>query len=437
MRTRSSWFCLVSVTALLQGCETTYHVGDNHQPIGCQADDACASDTTCDLALGACVRPPPTSNIDILFLIDNSPSMAPKQAALAASIAKLIQKLDLAGSDYHIGIATSDVGTDVAAGSTWGGSVGACDTYAGDDGALQDLACTSRTATTMTARAACSAQCPDPKFVPSDGNHFISKVHGKTNVPVDLQLDPRTGKMVDRGPEDAFKCMALVGDAGCGVEAQLEGAKRALDGHRGSNAGFLRPGSLLAVIFITDEDDCSVQLARRTENNPSTRDCSTPDHNASADCFNLDYRCLARSVDCDEAMNTPGLKQNCKERATSYLEPVQKYVSFLSGLRPRTRLLVSGIWSLPPGNQKGRVEIAYSSGGSTTPFLNRASGAGAACVSPKDPQVFGQVQFRLSAFAQQFKNHSESSICDVDNYATALDQLADAIVAQAGLASSS
>lgn len=47
---------------------------------------------------------------------------------------------------------------------------------------------------------------------------------------------------------------------------------------------------LLCVGVITNEDDCSVQLARRAEKDPSTRNCSAPDTQAGPDCYNLDYR---------------------------------------------------------------------------------------------------------------------------------------------------
>ena len=46
-------------------------------------------------------------DVDILFLIDNSPSMSPKQKALASNIPKFIQKIDATGANYHVGISTS------------------------------------------------------------------------------------------------------------------------------------------------------------------------------------------------------------------------------------------------------------------------------------------------------------------------------------------
>jgi hypothetical protein len=372
-------------------------------------------------------------DVDILFLIDNSPSMTPKQQALALNIPKFIQKIDDTGANYHVGIATSDIGTDVQPGQPWGGNIGKCDTYEGDDGVLQAVACDSRTDVSSQAKNACTMLCPDDKFVPNDGHRFISKVDGVTNVPVSMELDPMSGKMIDRGPIHAFQCMALVGDSGCGVEGQLEGSKRALDGHRSENSGFLRNNSVLAVIYITDEDDCSVQMAKRDQLNPVTRDCDVTQAD-SFDCYNIDYRCLARSTQCDQTMLVPGVKSNCKERANNYLETVDKYYKFFSTLRPASKLLVSGIWTQPSIFKGGHLEIAAGSNGPQTQYLNRAQGGGASCTYSGDASVFGQAQYRLSNFAKQFGTESdgtpsalEVSICDIDNYPTALDKIAKAI----------
>ena len=372
-------------------------------------------------------------DIDILFVIDNSPSMTPKQKALAQNIPKFMQKIDDTGASYHVGIVTSDVGTDPSKGVFWGGSIGKCDTFAGDDGMLQTAACTTRTDITTEAQAACNTLCPDPQYVPRDGNRFIAKIDGITNVPVKAEADPMTGVVGDVGPIKAFQCMALVGDSGCGVEGQLEGAKRALDGHLLENSGFLRPDSILAVIYITDEDDCSVQLAKRSQNNPATRDCD-PSQPDAADCYNIDYRCLARSIQCNESLLTPGVKTGCMERPDNYLDPVAKYYNFFAALRPPTQLLVSGIWTLPSISGGGRVEIVQPLGAGGTAQLNRAHATGASCSYAKDPNIFGQAQYRLSAFAGMFGKSPdgspsalEVSICDIDNYPTALDKIAGAI----------
>src|SRR5690606_13334754 len=56
----------------------------------------------------------------------------------------------------------------------------------------------------------------------------------------------------------AFSAIASLGASGCGFEQHLEAAKRALDGKNPVNAGFLRDDAYLALIFIQDEDDCSI-----------------------------------------------------------------------------------------------------------------------------------------------------------------------------------
>lgn len=376
------------------------------------------------------VVPGGSGGVDILFVVDNSPSMAPKQRALAAGIGSLIRTLDQTAVSYHIGVISTDVGTNTAAGAPWGGGVGSCDTFTGDDGVLQVKACSSRNLLTADSRAACMASCPDPKYVPTDGSLFVWRDANKTNVPADLRVDPGSGKMLDYGPENAFKCIALLGDGGCGIESPLDATRRALDGHRAENNGFLRKDSLLAVVYLSDEDDCSVQLSRRSENNPATRDCTDPSQDASYDCYNLDYRCLARSVRCDQPMNTPGSKTNCRERADNYLESVSKYATFLKSLRPADKLLVSGIWTRPGIEEGGKVVISRGSGSTSSTSLNRAGGMDASCYSTSSAGVFGQAQRRLTSFAKSFAGSREYSICDIDNYGSALSEIAQIVVSR-------
>jgi hypothetical protein len=365
-------------------------------------------------------------DVDILFVIDNSPSMSPKQKALAENIPKFIQKIDSFGVNYHVGIVTTDVGTTVSDGATWGaGSEPSCDTFSGDDGRLQDITCDKRNTVSPEASNACATLCPDNRFKPTDGTKYISKIDGKTNVPTDLKLDSATGQMVDYGPTNAFKCMALVGDAGCGVEGPLEAVKRAIS--NSANTGFIRDNSVLAVIFITDEDDCSVKAARRSELNPGYRNCNAaqPD---SYDCYKVDYRCMARSLTCNEPMTTASAKTGCKERVDNFLEPVQTYYDALLKVRSADKLLVSGIWTLPnidtAASSGGKVTIG---GGPLTSDLRRE----AACVNSTNSAVVGQPQFRMSQLANLFGKDSDGisnapqlNVCDTANYPAALDTIA-------------
>lgn len=434
MRSSLRTLTAVSLFISLSSCGATYDVGTLDRTIGCTFDEDCIEDGACDFATRTCRPRPASRNIDILFLIDNSASMAPKQAMLVRDISKFLQRLDEAGADYHIGFVTSDIGSWAGPGSFWGTPVNGCNSFEGDDGLLQAAACKSRSPkVTPDAQNVCAMLCRDTRFVPTDGKPYLSKVGGVTNVPAAWDIDMVTGKRIDRGIERAFACMGLVGDGGCGTEGQLEAVKRSLDGHRPENAGFLRPGSTLAVIFLTDEDDCSIKMSERLQNDPVTMDCATPDFDAPTSCFNTDYRCTARSIKCDQPMNVAGVKTNCKARA-SFLESEATYVWFLKRLRPPGRLFVGGIWSLGPLDggdaMSAGLTVYHSALGKTSPLLNRKPSF---CATSEYGTVSSNPQLRLSKFSRAFSAHEEADLCRPDDYAASLDGMAQRIVRMAGL----
>jgi hypothetical protein len=63
----------------------------------------------------------------------------------------------------------------------------------------------------------------------------------------------------DPNMEQTFACAANVGTGGPGMEMPLHASELALDDRvaDGTNAGFLREDALLAIVYLTDEDDCS------------------------------------------------------------------------------------------------------------------------------------------------------------------------------------
>ncbi len=171
-----------------------------------------------------------TNKLDILFVVDNSSSTIDKQTVFAANFPRFVQALDAfpAGRpDLHVGVVDTTV--DIGAPGFSNGAAGCPSPDPGDDGLLQN-----------TARiAGCSA--PTGQYIVdgagSDGTR-------STNY---------TGTL-----DQALSCIAQIGDTGCGFEAPLEAMQRALDGSRPENAGFVRADADLAVVIITDEDDCSV-----------------------------------------------------------------------------------------------------------------------------------------------------------------------------------
>lgn len=397
---------------------------------------SCASDegvirTVCGDAIHVFEEQPFSTlrkDLDVLFVMDNAASMAAKQRALLDSIPPFLAKLEASQINYHVGITTSDVGTNVAKDSPWMIGSPQCDTYSGDDGLLQAIPCSSRAGLSAEATAACASLCPDAKFIPTDNRRFISRVDGVSNVPTSLRTDPTTGAVQDEGPLRALRCMGFVGDSGCGATSPLEASKRALDGHRTENAGFLRANSQLLVIYLADEEDCSVPLAQRSLLNPLVRDCD-PAKPDAPDCYQVDFRCFSQSVTCNESLLVPGLKTNCKERTNTALESIQKYARFFGLLRPPSKLFMSGIWPKPSVADGGKVDLVHS-GGTTSADLDLSTGASAACISADTPRLFGRAQLRLSRFAELFGKDgegtpffSEASICEPADYLRPLDRV--------------
>ena len=104
-------------------------------------------------------------DVDILFMIDNSPSMSPKQKALASNISALIQKLEKNKLNYHIGVVSTDIGSTTAPGTTFRGVCRASDTEAwavGTGGAIFSIGATSATreASVTTVNDFNAVDCP-------------------------------------------------------------------------------------------------------------------------------------------------------------------------------------------------------------------------------------------------------------------------------------
>jgi hypothetical protein len=176
-----------------------------------------------------------THKIDILFMVDNSPSMTAMQAQLQTQFAQFLQPfVDLAGvgfyADLHIGVVTSDYG----AGDTAGG--GCQPSPGGQKGLLQTTAAAGQT------NVGCAAPVGSP---------YISYQFGAAGDQSNLPGTTSAAQLAS-----TFTCMASVGASGCGFEHQLESVYAALH-NQVENAGFLRADADLAVVFFTNEDDGS------------------------------------------------------------------------------------------------------------------------------------------------------------------------------------
>jgi hypothetical protein len=175
-------------------------------------------------------------DVDVLFMVDNSAEVVKAQAKLVDAFPAFIAALDQSTGgrpNLHVAIVSSDMG----AGSTTNGCSGN-----GQAGLFQ----------TAPKRIVNGALCDT---MLTGGARFIEYVNGNTNANY-------TGDIAD-----VFSCIAPLGEDGCGFEQSLLSLTHALGADNfdasgvprppAENAGFLRSNAILAIVMVTNEDDCS------------------------------------------------------------------------------------------------------------------------------------------------------------------------------------
>ena len=160
---------------------------------------------------------PGVSAVDLLFVIDDSGSMVQEQANLAREIPQLVR--DLASPPDHDGDGAPD----------WA--------------AVESL----RIAVANTDVGTGSVQYSGSHCVPGGDDGML---HGAGIY------EWVTGDDPDAFAAQVGSVVENIGIAGCAFEQQLEAAGRALD--RAGPSDFPREDALLAVVVVTDEEDCSV-----------------------------------------------------------------------------------------------------------------------------------------------------------------------------------
>lgn len=242
--------------------------------------------TTWDIGVPSDTRPesvqPPQKpkGVDVLLVVDNSPGMAYGQLWLGRDIEALTGSLDAlpGGPSYRVGVTSTDLGVGAFANSN-------C-SPAGDEGKL-------------LVRATCPA--------PSGGVKYVQRIGPALNVP---------GTM-----KEAVGCMIQLGDGGCGFEQPLEAMRVALS----TNPSFLRPDAALAVVILSNEDDCSAKSAT-LYNSADT----TLGPYASYRCFQYGVLCGGQKPPLEATV-----LQSCKPGGTWLHEVKPRYADFLRGLKPQ------------------------------------------------------------------------------------------------------
>jgi hypothetical protein len=279
---------------------------------------------------------PATRKADVLFVIDSSGSMAEEQARLAQQLPALYAAIRSSlreMPDLHVGVVTTDLGTGEH-------PIAFCETAGGDRGALValrgDAGTPAQPFIVDVAPAGCG-EVRDPAGTCT--SHACAADACAAEPGTAVVLDEETGcprcRNVTTRPADVFQATAQVGIQGCGFEQPLESMVRALDANP-ANAGFLRPDALLAVIVLTDEDDCSVRDERLFDGTQTEIDSPLGPLTS--------YRCFEFGVTCDVNTRTAtGERHACQPRsdADALLHPVQRYVDFLTALKDPGRIAVT------------------------------------------------------------------------------------------------
>jgi hypothetical protein len=208
----------------------------------------------------------PSRLLDLVFMIDNSPSMAPKVTKLNAQFPNLIAALQDPNDnnslpDLRVAIIDSDLGT----GGAW--ASGSCGPNASNENSVYG----DRGKFRMINATSCG--------VPSTDTLWLEYTNGQ---PVNFTGDIST----------AFACLAgNLGTLGCGEEHQLQAFEFAfVAGGLGNEPQhlMLRSNATLGLVFLTDEDDCSAatndaMFGDKTElrNESASLRCATRAHACS------------------------------------------------------------------------------------------------------------------------------------------------------------
>lgn len=347
--------------------------------------------------------------VDILFVVDNSGSMGGEQGTLAENFGAFIDVLEgqQVGANYRIGITTT-----------------------AGNGNLRATSCRSRLDEFLFSwqfgdideqQRGCLDNCDLDAIAIAEP--WVEKSSGTTNLPPGVSM------------AQALQCIGPQGINGPGLERPLESMRATL---LDDTQGFIRDDAVLAVIFVTDEADCSMDDADAAwiSSSEGMVFWTHPDRASSGVCW-------AAGVTCGGG---PGVYDDCvaEDKARSglpttdpddaVLYPVQRYVDVLTDIAEQKQLeggqgevlvaLLAGV----PLDYPTTGQIVYQD--SVFDDFNLEYGIGPGCgqgtETIQDPPGIPPVRLRQFADAFATDQGNIYSICD-DDYGVALSQIADAI----------
>ena len=361
---------------------------------------------------------------DILFVIDNSGSMAREQGTLAANFPRFVEVLEgeMVGASYRIGITTTDQQGLRATSCrsrlyefTWEGALGPSQQYIEQN--EQQRGCLNSCLHNDIDLVATAND--DGENVPRP---WLEKSSGSTNVPLGVTIP------------QALQCIGPQGINGFGYEMPLESMQYVL----ADNAeGFMRDDALLAVVFVTDEADCSMRPGHEDTIALSENAFWTyPDRPTSGVCWNAGVTCDGGPGTYDwcysQDKDWDGAPTDDPNAAVLY--PVDRYVSTLNDIANNKAarggngtVLVAVIAGVPEGYANG-TELVYRDSADWQFNLEYGIGPGCGVGTESIGDPPGIPPVRLREFAEQYATEGRNifSVCEAD-YAVALEEIAEAI----------
>jgi hypothetical protein len=300
-----------------------------------------------------------------------------------------------------VGVVTSDYGAGL------GNPGHGCDAYGGGEGGkLQAL-----------------GRYAAPGCQPPVGADYLAFNYkdGSSNLPAGQDL------------VQTFTCMASVigpgaGDVGCGFESPLESPYAALHDNLADNAGFLRKDALLAVVFLTNEDDSSA---------PPTSDLFGNDTSVYGALDS--YRSTRYGILCGGQMPPYGASAGpltgCVAAPDGLELGVQRYIDFFTlpaargGVKvdPRDVILVA----IDAPDEPVSVILTSDPSSPDYPGCDQLSEScvpvlAHSCRNPDQPEFYGDPAVRLNTVVRAASHHAVASICAAD-YSGAMKQVTDLI----------
>jgi hypothetical protein len=312
--------------------------------VGVDSADAPSSGPTINYKISVS----PNRLLDLVFMIDNSPSMAPKVAKMNAQFPKLIAALQDPNNnnslpDLRVAIIDSDLGTGGAYSSgSCGPNVSNGMSSYGDQGKFR-----------MINAAGCGVTSTDALWL-----------EYTKGTPVNFAGDINT----------VFACLASgLGTLGCGEEHQLQAFEFALvAGGLGNDLQhmMLRGNANLGLVFLTDEDDCSAA----TNDGMFGDKSELSGESASLRCYTRSHACngqnlanpppgypttsaftaplsscTARTDDCPNATDGNGQTDTSVPTNCSPLKSIKNLATEIKGLKadPDNQIFVAGIFGWP------------------------------------------------------------------------------------------